>query len=300
MRIKNQNLEISRADKMGFCIGVKDAVHLAEKLLEKGENKGKTYMLGMIVHNKRVIKNLVEKGIVFLEEEDLLNGKVKLFKDDLIIIRAHGSVKKIYKILEKEQCAVSDAACIFVKRARDLLIKKEKEGYKIIFIGDKDHPEVKGIISHGNNVSVYKDLNELKQDLLNFEEKYYFLAQTTLNMKIYNEIKDYVRQNLKNSSVGNTICGATYERQIAIEKLALENEVIIVIGGKNSSNTKKLYLISKRINEKTYWIEDKNEIDYNWFEGVKKVGITAGASTPEESIQEIENSIKGEQYNVRF
>jgi 4-hydroxy-3-methylbut-2-enyl diphosphate reductase len=105
---------------------------------------------------------------------------------------------------------------------------------------------------------------------------------------------------LKNSDVGNTICGATYERQKAVEKLAVQNDVVLVIGGKNSSNTKKLYLISKQLNEKTYWIEDKSELELKWFEGIKKVGITAGASTPEESIQKIENSIKGEQYNVRF
>jgi 4-hydroxy-3-methylbut-2-enyl diphosphate reductase len=257
-------------------------------------------MLGMIVHNSRVINDLLEKGIVFLKEEDLLENKVKLCSDDLVIVRAHGSLKKVYEILEEEHAIVSDAACIFVKRARDLLIEKEKEGYKIIFIGDKNHPEVKGIVSHGDIVAVYKDLEELKEQNIDLNAKYFFLAQTTLNMKTYNKIKEFVAENLKNSSVGHTICGATYERQKAVEKLAHENEIVLVIGGKNSSNTKKLYLISKKINEKTYWIESKEEIDFNWFEGIKKVGITAGASTPEESIQEIENSIKGEQYNVRF
>lgn len=293
MKIKEHELEVSRAEKMGFCIGVNDAVHLAENLLEKRTNKGKIYMLGMIVHNKLVIENLLEKGITFLEEKDILEDNIKLSEDDLVIVRAHGSLKKIYGILETKHAIVSDAACIFVKRARDLLINREKEGYKIIFIGDKDHPEVKGIISHGTNVAVYKNLDELKKNNLKTDEKYFFLAQTTLNMKTYKEIKEYVAVNLKNSDVGNTICGATYERQKAVEKLAHENEVVLVIGGKNSSNTKKLYLISKQINEKTYWIEDKNEIDFNWFEGIKKVGITAGASTPEKSIQEIENSIKG-------
>lgn len=282
-------MEIIRAEKMGFCFGVKEAINIAEKVLEK-DNEHEIYTLGMIVHNKTVIDELEEKGIKIIDEDDL----DRLKTGDSVIVRAHGTKKEIYSKLDNKKIKQYDAACVFVKRARKLLEEHEKKGYKIIFVGDKEHPEVKGIISYGKNVKVVKDFEELKKIVTNEKEYYYLLAQTTLNSKKFDKIKEYIKNNFKNALIGDTICGATYERQMAVEELAKKVEMVLVIGGKNSSNTKKLYNISKSINLKTYHVESKHDLKKEWFEGKKRIGITAGASTPEKSIIEIEKQIREE------
>ncbi len=291
--MRSSNLEIIRAEKMGFCFGVQDAVDLSELNSKKYKGK-KIFMLGMLVHNEQVIKDLREQGIGIITEEEVLEDKVKLDENTVIIVRAHGTIKKIYEILERSKATIYDAACVFVKRIRELLEEKIKEKYKIIFIGDKNHPEVKGIISHGKDILVYSNLKELESAKLNINEKYYFIAQTTLNKDVYNDIKLYIEKKYLNSQIGNTICGATYVRQKAVEKLAKETDVVLIVGGKSSSNTRKLYEIAKNYNKNAYKIESYKELDLKWLKGYERIGITAGASTPEKSIIEIERIIKGE------
>lgn len=274
---------------MGFCFGVKEAVDLAETV----KSDQKIYMLGMLVHNEQVIKNLESKGIIVVTEEEVLNGKDKISEGDSVIIRAHGTIKKIYEILNQKNVRIYDVACIFVKRSREELIAHEKDGYKIIFIGDKFHPEVKGIISFGHDVKVVKDFEELKKIKFEESEKYFILAQTTLNKNLYREMAKYIKTKYKNCKVGNTICGATFERQKAVEKLSAEVDVMLIIGGKNSSNTKKLYNISKEINKKSYQIQTYKDLDLSWFENGNKIGITAGASTPDEIVVKIERILLG-------
>lgn len=286
-------MEIKRAEKMGFCFGVQDAVDLSEINSKKYKDK-KIYMLGMLVHNEQVIDDLKEKGINIITEEDVLEKKVTLDKDTVVIVRAHGTIKKIYEILNKSDAIIYDAACVFVKRIRKILEEKIREEYKIIFIGDKNHPEVKGIISHGSDILVFSNLEKLKEANLNIEGKYYFMAQTTLNKDVYNDIKLYIEKNFLNSQIGNTICGATYVRQKAVEKLAKETDVVLIVGGKASSNTQKLYEIAKEYNKNAYKIETYKDLNLEWLKGYNCVGITAGASTPEKSIIEIERIIKGE------
>ncbi|MBZ4683864.1 MAG: 4-hydroxy-3-methylbut-2-en-yl diphosphate reductase [Fusobacteriaceae bacterium] len=289
MKIK----KIVHAKKMGFCIGVKNAVNLAEEILEK--NFENVYIVGMLVHNNIVIEDLVKKGAKIISEEDILNEKYNFTNNDAILVRAHGTIKEVYEKISKTKATIYDAACIFVNRARDILIEKIKENYKIIFIGDKNHPEVKGIISFGREkVNIFADLDELKKSDIDKEEKYLILAQTTFNKNMFNEIKEYIKENFKNYEIANTICGATFERQRATEKLAKEVELLLVVGSTKSSNTKKLYNIGKNLNNNTYLIEKKEDINKRWFEGIDVVGITAGASTPEKSIHEIEKMLKGE------
>ena len=286
-------MEIIRAKKMGFCSGVEEAVNLAHKLCSEYEGRN-IYMVGMLVHNKEVIDHLNSIGIEILEEQDILDGEIKFKKEDVVIVRAHGTIKEIYDILNGSEAKVYDAACIFVKRIRNIMKKEIEEGYEIIFLGDRNHPEVKGIISHGENIKVFADLNELRSSDLDRNGKYFFMAQTTLSKIVYNEIKSYIDTEFLNSKIGNTICGATYVRQEAVEELAKKTDIVLIVGGKNSSNTKKLYEISKKINERSYLLENYKDFDKKWLEGVQKIGITAGASTPEKSIREIERIIKGE------
>ncbi|OQY10033.1 MAG: 4-hydroxy-3-methylbut-2-enyl diphosphate reductase [Fusobacteriia bacterium 4572_132] len=286
--MKNNKIEIVRAKKMGFCFGVKEALKLTEEIIKKEVNK-RIFMLGMLVHNKEVINELKEKNVEVLEEMELEN----INENDVVIIRAHGVEKKIYERLEKKKVKIYDAACVFVKKSRNMLQKYEGAGYKIIFIGDKNHPEVKGIVSYGVKVIVISNKNNLMKFVENDKDKKYFiLAQTTLNKNYYNEIQEYVKKNMKNSIVGDTICGATYERQIAVEDLAKNVEMMLIVGGYNSSNTKKLYNISKKINDKSYHIETEKDLELEWLKDIKKIGITAGASTPAKSIKGIEQKIK--------
>ena len=309
-------MKIIRAEKMGFCFGVAGAINLCNKIAdetdklrqknieeteknlkenikEKNFFEGNLFILGMLVHNKKVTSDMEKKGFRTLSEEDLREGKIKLEKKDTVIIRAHGTTKEIYDILEKEKVKISDATCVFVERIRKALIEAEEKGKKIIFIGDRFHPEVKGIVSFGKNVSVVNSFEEFMELPINPNEEYCLLTQTTLNKELFFQIKDYITDNYSNIEIFSKICGATYERQKAVEKLAKEVDMVIIVGDNKSSNSKKLYEISKSVNEKSYLIQDKTELDSSWFKDVERVGITAGASTPEEIILEIENEIRG-------
>jgi 4-hydroxy-3-methylbut-2-enyl diphosphate reductase len=287
------NFILKRAQKMGFCFGVKEAVELAETI----KSDQKIHMLGMLVHNEQVIETLKSRGINVVTEEEVLEGRDKICEGDSVIIRAHGTIKNIYEILNQKNVIIYDVACIFVKRSREELLNHEKDGYKIIFIGDKFHPEVRGIVSFGYDVKIVKDIDELKKIKFNESEKYYILAQTTLNKNLYREITKYIENNYENCKVGNTICGATFERQKAVEKLSTEVDVMLIIGGKNSSNTKKLYNISKELNEKSYLIQTYKDLNFGWFEKGNKIGITAGASTPDEIVEKIESILLGGRCN---
>ena len=278
---------------MGFCLGVEQAVELAKQISKENQNKS-IFILGELVHNKEVIKELNELNIKTIDESLFEKGEYIFQEGDIVILRAHGSTKEINNKLIEQKVIIHDAACVFVKRIRNLLLKKMEDNYEIIFIGDREHPEVKGIISYGNKIRVYENLDALKNSELDKNGRYYFLTQTTFNKYVFYEIKEYINLEFKNSDVGLTICGATYERQVAVEKLAKETDLIIIVGGKNSSNTKKLYQIAIKLNTNTYLVETKDDLDMSWLVGKEKIGITAGASTPEKSIIEIERKIKGD------
>lgn len=285
---------IKRAEKMGFCFGVSGAIDLCEDVIKKNNvSKKKMYILGMLVHNKVVIKDMEDKGFEVLKEEDLLSRKIHLGKNDLVVVRAHGTTKEIYKILDESGCEIFDATCVFVKRIRNALIEAENKGNKIIFIGDKNHPEVKGILSFGNNFEVVASFEEFLNFKVDKNINYTLLTQTTFNKEVFFKIKDYILENYNNIEIFSKICGATYERQRAVEKLAEECKAIIIVGDKKSSNSKKLYEISKEINEKSYLIEEVDQLNIDWLKNISSVGITAGASTPEKIIIEIEKFIRG-------
>ncbi|MGL5656292.1 MAG: 4-hydroxy-3-methylbut-2-enyl diphosphate reductase [Fusobacteriaceae bacterium] len=292
-------MEIIRAKKMGFCFGVKEAINRCIEVADKIKEGKKIYILGMLVHNEHVVEAMKELGLKMLEESDLITGKDSLEDGDIVIIRAHGTTKEIYEILEKRKVEIKDATCIFVKDIRQKLVKLENDQKKIIFIGDKEHPEVKGILSFGKNVSVFDGMPELesKEESLNTTTEYSLLTQTTLNKDKIKEIKNYLENRKLNVNIYNKICSATQERQEAVEELAKKVDFVLIVGGKNSSNTKKLYEIAKKYNANTQLINSEEELDINWFKKIATVGISAGASTPEEVIIKIENKIRGLKIN---
>lgn len=287
-------MEIIRAKHMGFCFGVAGAIDICYKISKDEKNIGKNiYILGMLVHNEHVVKNLEDQGFKVIEEIDILQGKDPLKAGDIIIIRAHGTSKKIFQILNEKNVEIHDATCIFVTQIRKTLVEMEKKGYDILFIGDKNHPEVKGIISFGKRVTICEDLEELQNTHIDRNKEYCLLTQTTLNKKKLEKIKSYLENNYLNVKILDKVCGATQVRQEAVEELAQKVDMLIVVGGKTSSNTKKLYEISSNLNPNTYLIQDENDLKKEWFEGKEKIGITAGASTPEEIVIKIENQIRG-------
>ncbi|WP_297599020.1 4-hydroxy-3-methylbut-2-enyl diphosphate reductase [uncultured Cetobacterium sp.] len=288
-------MEIIRAEKMGFCFGVEKAVETCYDISKK--TNGKKYILGMVVHNKDVVKDMEKIGFEVVNEDEILDGRDNLKKDDIVVIRAHGTTCEVIKRLKEKEVKIHDATCVFVDRIKEILIKREEVGDEIIFIGDKNHPEVKGVISFGKNVNVFKNLEELKGSPLNVSKKYSVLTQTTLNKEKFLEIKEYLQKHYPNAQIFDRICGATSERQDATKKLAKCTDVMIVIGDLNSSNSKKLLEVALACNPNSYLIQNENELNLSIFNEKMSIGITAGASTPEEIIKKIENKIRGN-FNV--
>ncbi len=283
-------MKIIRAEHIGFCFGVLEAVNICDSL-EKVNNR--KYILGMLVHNAHVMATMKEKGFEVITEEELLKEKDDLAKGDIVVIRAHGTSKKVYEKLKNRKVKIYDATCVFVSKIRKEIEFATEEGYSILFVGDRNHPEVRGIISFANDIQIFSDIEEAKKIIIDKEKKYLLSTQTTLNKKKFEEIKEYFKNSYRNINIFDKICGATAVRQRAVEKLAKKVDRMVVIGDRKSSNTKKLYEISYKINEKTILIEDEFGLDLAFFREAETVGIAAGASTPEVIIKNIENKIRG-------
>ena len=283
-------MEIIRAKYMGFCFGVLEAINVCNSLVEE---KGKKYILGMLVHNKQVVEDMQRKGFKLVTEEELLQDVDSLKENDIVVIRAHGTSKKVHEKLKERKVKVFDATCIFVNKIRQEIEIANEKGYSILFMGDRNHPEVKGVISFADDIQIFESFEEAKKIKIDIDKTYLLSTQTTLNKKKFEEIKKYFKENYKNVIIFDKICGATAVRQKAVEDLAVKVELMIVVGDTKSSNTKKLYEISKKLNDNTYLIENEEQLNLDIFSGKKVVGITAGASTPEETIMNIEKKIRG-------
>ena len=283
-------MEIIRAKHMGFCFGVLEAINVCNSLVEE---KGRKYILGMLVHNKQVVEDMERKGFKLVTEDELLNDMDELKEDDIVVIRAHGTSKSVHEKLKERKVKVFDATCIFVNKIRQEIEIANEKGYSILFMGDKNHPEVKGVISFADNIQIFESYEEAKKLKIDLDKTYLLSTQTTLNKKKFEEIKKYFKENYKNVIIFDKICGATAVRQKAVEDLAIKVEVMIIVGDTKSSNTKKLYEISKKLNDNSYLVENEEQLDLSIFRGKEVVGITAGASTPEETIMNIEKKIRG-------
>ena len=283
-------MEIIRAKHMGFCFGVLEAINVCNSLVEE---KGRKYILGMLVHNKQVVEDMQRKGFKLVTEDELLEDMDELKEGDIVVIRAHGTSKSIHEKLKERKVKVFDATCIFVNKIRQEIEIANENGYSILFMGDKNHPEVKGIISFADDIQIFESFEEAKKLKIDIDKTYLLSTQTTLNKKKFEEIKKYFKENYKNVVIFDKICGATAVRQKAVEDLATKVEVMIIVGDTKSSNTKKLYEISKKLNDNSYLVENEEQLDLTIFRDKEVVGITAGASTPEETIMNIEKKIRG-------
>lgn len=210
-------MEIIRAKHMGFCFGVLEAINICNSL---ADTKRRKFILGMLVHNSHVVEDMKNKGFNIVTEEDLLAEKDSLQENDIVIIRAHGTSKQVYEKLEKRKVKIYDATCIFVSKIRQEVELASNEGYNILFVGDKNHPEVKGIISFTEKIDIFETLEEAKNIKIDKNGKYLLSTQTTLNKKKFEEIKNFFQKSYKNIKIFDKICGATTVRQKAVEDLA--------------------------------------------------------------------------------
>jgi len=271
-------MEVKLAKKYGFCFGVKRAIDIAQ------QHKNSATM-GPLIHNQKEISRLKNDFNVSLYENI---SDVK--QDDTVIIRTHGITKEDLKTLKNKDAKVINATCPFVTTPQQIVKNMSNEHYSIVIFGDDDHPEVKGVKSYGDDVHVISKTEQIDTLSLKFD-KVATIAQTTKQKELYSEIISTLMTKYKEVRVFNTICDATFENQEAANELSKEVDIMIVIGGKNSSNTKQLFYICKN-NTKTYHIEDEKEIDSSWFINKNSCGITAGASTPDWIIDNVIKTIK--------
>ncbi|QKF78643.1 4-hydroxy-3-methylbut-2-enyl diphosphate reductase [Arcobacter defluvii] len=275
-------MEIKLASNYGFCFGVKRAIKIAE------DYKNSSTM-GPLIHNQDEINRLKNDFNVGLYTN--LND-VK--ENDTVIIRTHGIPKNDLKNLRKLNAKVINATCPFVTTPQQIVKKMSREGYSILIFGDADHPEVKGVQSYGEDqedVHIVLETSDLDKIVFK-NNKIATIAQTTKKKEKYLEIVNALILKNKEVRVFNTICDATFENQDAARELSKEVNIMIVIGGKNSSNTKQLHSICIENCPDSYLIENEIEIDNSWFENKKLCGITAGASTPDWIIQQVVDKIK--------
>ena len=281
------SLEIEIAKNSGYCFGVKRALDIAENTLNKYRNKNtKIYCLGQIIHNKGVVEKLSKKGIKFVDKEE------EIEPGSIFIVRTHGMPPDIINRLKSRNIKIIDATCPFVKNAHAKAKKLGKRGYFLIIIGNKKHPEVIGIKNHakGSDYMVVENLCDLNS--IGKKEKIGVVVQTTQTIENVQAIVSELTKIGKEILVENTICNTTGNRQDAAKDLAQKVDIMVIVGGKNSANTTHLAEISKKINKSTYHIENYKELKTGWLKGIKKVGISGGASTPRQDILEVKKFIE--------
>ena len=271
---------IKKAKSYGFCFGVKRAVEIAES------SKG-AVTLGPLIHNPLEIKRLNDEyNVKFIENIDEIDKNIKK-----VIVRTHGIPKNELNKLKEKEIEIIDATCPFVKKPQEIVEEMSKQGYDIVIFGDKNHPEIKGVMSYSVHDRVFVVLDKKELFNIKLKEKVATVAQTTRKIQNYLDIVNYLIKHYKEVRVFNTICNATFENQEAVRDLAKEVDIMIIIGGKNSSNTKQLYNIAKEYCD-TYLVESEKELKKEWFLEKKLCGISAGASTPEWLVENIISRIK--------
>ena len=282
-------MKIIVSEYNGFCGGVKAAVLKADKILT---DEKKLYCYGEIIHNKDVVEKLKNKGMVIVDD-------IPENKDAKFLIRSHGVGKNIYDRLEEKNIEVIDATCVKVKKIHKIVEEFKNKDYNIIIVGNENHPEVQGISGWCNYEAVIIKSPEELKNIIEPTKKYCLVCQTTINLNTFEEILKTIEiNNYSNIIVHNTICDATKKRQEACIALASKCDIMLIVGGKNSSNTKKLYELSKELCENTFLIQNYKEIPYNYIDKNSIVGVSAGASAPDWIIEEVINMLENLNNNM--
>ncbi len=275
-------MEIIIAENSGLCYGVKRALRIAKQT--RANKSEKVYTLGDLIHNPQVIADLEKHGIHSANDLNEINKGT-------VIIRSHGISPQIYDFLTNKKINIIDATCPIVKKIQRLVSTLSKEEEEIIIVGNKEHPEIRGLIgySHGKGVIIE---NEAQARKLPQKRKRAVLVQSTQNIHLFQRIVDILSAKTKELDIHNTICQSTQTRQKSTSELASQVDVLFIIGGKNSSNTHTLYKISKKVLPNTYFIEKADQITPEMLKGASKIGLSGGASTPPKAIKEAVVKIK--------
>lgn len=276
-------MNVTLAKHAGFCFGVQRALEMVED--EIAQNRGKIYTLGPIIHNEQVVDDLTKRGVEPIAEDADLSA----LEPGSIIIRSHGIGRKTMEALMLNDFLIIDATCPFVSKIHKTVMQYSENGYKIIILGDRTHPEVEGIIGwiNGDRYEVIETAAQAEAFRAKSDEKICLVAQTTFSHKKFKELVEIIKQKGYYVFALNTICNATEQRQTEAEQIAQEADAMFVIGGKNSSNSRKLFEICKNACENTYFLQTVADLDPSVLQSIDNVGITAGASTPDKIIKEV-------------
>ena len=282
-------MNVIRAKVLGFCFGVRRAVELAEQAL--AESNGKVYSLGPLIHNEAALADLQSRGLCTVEEADLQT----IPDGATVIIRAHGVAPKVITALEEKGCRIIDATCPRVKASQKMVERYTCQNDYVIISGDKNHGEMIGIAGFaGKNFAQIQNADEAEKLELPAADKInvILMSQTTYSPTEFTKIENILRGKFKNLAVMNTICPATNERQQALLELCRQVDGVLVIGGKNSANTKRLYQTATQNCKHAAHIQSAADIPEEFY-NLKTIGITAGASTPDSIITAVERSLRG-------
>jgi 4-hydroxy-3-methylbut-2-enyl diphosphate reductase len=271
-------MRLNLAKSAGFCFGVRRALDIAAKTAQSNKN---VVMLGDIVHNEQVVNKIRASGIK-------KTGRLNAGKGKTLLIRAHGAPLAIFNKAKKLGYKIIDATCPMVKEIHKIAGKMENKGYCVIVIGDKEHDEVRGIIGQLKNKSIVIDkITGIPLSRIKKIRKACVVVQSTQNIDNTLAILAVLKKHILRTVFFNTICQPTRIKQEEIKSMPLQNDIMIIIGSRESANTRRLYEISKSLNKRSWRVNSAKEIKPSWLIGVKTIGITAGASTPQESIEEI-------------
>jgi len=278
----DESVEVHVAPNAGACFGVVRAIKLGHQATERSIKQGGTpvFSLGPLIHNPKVVNDLESRGMRPVDAAAEAAGTV--------VLRSHGVRQEIEKELRERGVKIVDATCPLVKKPQRIAQSLGEKGYFLVLVGDANHPEVKGVLSYFGRPDYLVTYNPSTIDTIPADvKKVGILAQTTIELKVLNEVIERCRARFSDVSVHNTICDATSIRQDEAIQLAAAADIMVVVGGKNSSNTNKLVKICRDQDTETYLIEELSEIDMTWFSGKKKIGVTGGASTPMEFVDQV-------------
>ena len=279
-------MEVILAETAGFCFGVKRAVDQVYEQIKTGK---KIYTFGPIIHNENVVEDLEKKGVQVIENVD----ELATLTEGSVVIRSHGVSKDVYELIQKQGLEIVDATCPFVKKIHRIVEKESKQGCQIIIIGNDSHPEVEGIKGWCEKPAIVVESKEQAgQVTLPQNQKICIVSQTTFNYNKFQELVEIIRKKGYDINVVKTICNATEERQTEAAEVARKVNTMIVIGGTHSSNSRKLYEICKAECENTFFIQTLKDLQSELTVPVGPVGITAGASTPNNIIEEVQNYVR--------
>ena len=279
-------MEVVLAKSAGFCFGVKRAVDTVYELAKEG---GKIYTFGPIIHNEEVVKDLEKKGVSVIETKE----ELEKLTEGTVVIRSHGVAREIYEQIERQGLRCVDATCPFVKRIHQIVEKESAAGKQILIIGNAGHPEVEGIMGWSVTPAIVAETKEEMSKIeCDREKPVCIVSQTTFNYNKFQELVEIFKERGYDISIVNTICNATEERQTEAREIAAKVDAMIVIGGKRSSNTRKLYEICSRECANTCFIQTLDDLHLELPKSVRLVGITARASTPSKIIEEVQNYVR--------